>query len=206
MALVKPNRTAATPLREPPPRDLQAVLGDLTRADSSVRRSAARELVHFPEAAMAACDRLEAETSPSVRAVLFTTLIHLQSPEVALRLARLLRSDDAPLRNAAIEALQEMPDAAAAHLQDLLNDPDSDVRIFAVNIISALRHAQAPEWLGRVIRTDSHINVCAAAVDGLAEIGGAESLQDLEALRQRFADNAFMTFAIDAAVCRIRGL
>jgi len=154
---------------------------------------------------MAACDRLVMEASPSVRAVLFTTLIHLQSPAVAVRLAALLRSDDAPLRNAAIEALQEMPDAFAAHLQELLADDDSDVRIFAVNILGALRHTQAPVWLAGVVRSDPHVNVCAAAVDGLAEVGGLEALADLEDLRRRFDGNAFMEFAIDAAMRRIRG-
>ena len=151
------------------------------------------------------CDRLEVEASPSVRAVLFTTLIQLQSPDVAARLADLLRSDDVPLRNAAIEALQEMPDAVAPHFERLLADDDSDVRIFAVNILATLRHARASEWLIDVMRTDPHVNVCAAAVDGLTEVGGPEALPDLEDLRHRFAGNAFMEFAIDAAMRRIRG-
>ncbi|PKU26681.1 PBS lyase [Telmatospirillum siberiense] len=181
------------------------MLADLSAAEPSVRRAAARDLAPHPEAAMALCDRLEVEASPSVRAVLLTSLIHLQSPTVAMRLASLLRSDDVPLRNAAIEALQEMPDAVAPHLRDLLADEDSDVRIFAVNILGALRHGQAPQWLTDVVRSDPHINVCAAAVDGLAEIGGPETLIDLEALRRRYEGNPFMEFAIDAAMRRIRG-
>lgn len=205
MALVKANRQTTLPLPGAPPRDLAAALSDLTAAEPSVRRAAIRDLAAYPDAAMDLCDLLEGEASPSVRAVLFSTLIHLQSPTVAGRLAELLRSDDVPLRNAAIEALQEMPDAVAPHLQRLLTDDDSDVRLFAVNILAVLRHVQAPEWLAAVVRSDPHVNVCAAAVDGLAEVGGAEVLGDLAALRQRFAGNAFMAFAIDAAMLRIRG-
>lgn len=205
MALVRASQTIS-PSQGTVAQDLSAVLIDLASPDASIRRGAARSLAAHPDGAMAACDQLEKENSPSVRAVLFTTLIHLQTPEVAVRLAELLRSDDTPLRNAAIEALQEMPEAAATVLQSLLKDKNSDVRIFAVNVISALRHPQAPEWLGRVIRTDEHINVCGAAVDGLAEIGESEALDDLEELRCRFKDNAFMNFAIDAAISRIRGL
>lgn len=204
MALVKgkrPQEEAESPVAAP--RDLAALLSDLAAAESGIRRNAVRALVNHPEAAMALCDRLEVESSPSVRAVLFTTLIHLQTPPVAARLAELLRSDDVPLRNAAIEALQDMPDAIAPHLQILLADSDSDVRIFAVNILAALRHAQAPEWLAAVIRSDDHVNVCAAALDGLAEIGGPEALPDLQALRLRFAGNAFMDFAIVTAMGRI---
>jgi HEAT repeat protein len=204
MALVKPRgqNTLAT---VEPARDLALLLTDLSAGESSVRRAAARNLGVHPEAAMALCDRLEVENSPSVREVLLTTLIHVQSPAVAVRLASHLRSEDAPLRNAAIEALQEMPDAVATHLQDLLADADSDVRIFAVNILAALRHARAPHWLAEVVRSDPHINVCAAAVDGLAEVGGPEVLADLDDLRRRFDGNAFMAFAIDAATRRIRG-
>lgn len=205
MALVNANERIPLRRTAPEATDLATLLADLTGAEPSVRRAAARGLAAYPEAAMAACDRLEVEASPSVQAVLFTTLIHLQSPEVAGRLAALLRSDDAPLRNAAIEALQEMPDAVAPHFQNLLSDGDSDVRIFAVNILGALRHAQAAEWLAGVVRTDQHVNVCAAAVDALAEIGGPEAVEDLEALRRRFQGNAFMEFAIDAALRRIRG-
>ncbi|MDR3517431.1 MAG: HEAT repeat domain-containing protein [Azospirillaceae bacterium] len=205
MALVKSSRQNMLTTAETPVRDLAALLDDLSAAEPSVRRAAARDLAAHPEAAMPACDRLEIEASPSVRAVLLTTLIHLQSPAVAVRLAAHLRSEDVPLRNAAIEALQEMPDAIAPHLQDLLADEDSDVRIFAVNILGALRHAQAPEWLAEVVRSDPHINVCAAAVDALAEIGSLETLIDLENLRRRYDGNAFMEFAIDAAMRRIEG-
>lgn len=205
MALVKADRRPPLPLPEPQPRDVAAALSDLAADDPSIRRAAIRDLAAYPEAAMALCDLLEREAGPSVRSVLFSTLIHLQSPAVAGRLADLLRSDDVPLRNAAVEALQEMPDAVAPHLQRLLTDDDSDVRLFAVNILATMRHVQAPEWLAAVVRSDAHVNVCAAAIDGLAEVGGPEVLGDLAGLRQRFEGNAFMAFAIDAAMRRIRG-
>lgn len=185
--------------------DVATLLVGLASADSGTRRSAARDLAHYPEAAAALCDRLEVEASPSVRAVLFTSLIKLQSPEVAARLAEHLRSDDAPLRNGAIEALQEMPAAIAPHLRRLLADDDSDVRIFAVNILGALRHADAPEWLAEVVRAETHVNVCAAAVDALAEVGGLNEVGALEDLRTRFPQQAFMSFAIDTAIRRIKG-
>lgn len=185
--------------------DLATLLAQLSAEESGTRRAAARELAHHPDAAMALCDRLAAETSPSVRAVLFTSLIKLQSPEVAARLAEHLRSEDAPLRNAAIEALGEMPAAIAPHLRRLLADADSDVRIFAVNILGTLRHADAPEWLAEVVRAEPHVNVCAAAVDALAEVGGLDAVEALDALRARFPAEPFMTFAIDTAIRRIRG-
>jgi HEAT repeat protein len=203
MTLVKSSSHGLLPVAEP--RDIATLLIDLAAEQPSARRAAVRGLADHPEAVIDLCDRLEVETSPSVRAVLFTTLIQLQSPGVAARLADLLRSDDVPLRNAAIEALQEMPDAVAPHFERLLADEDSDLRIFAVNILAPLRHARASEWLADVIRTDPHVNVCAAAVDGLTEVGGPDVLPDLKDLRHRFAGNAFMEFAVDAAMRRIQG-
>ncbi|WP_200295485.1 HEAT repeat domain-containing protein [Rhodospirillum rubrum] len=186
-------------------RHLTDLLSDLAAPAPGARRAAARDLADHPEAALALCERLEVETAPSVRAMIFTALIKLQTPVVASRIARFLRSDDAQLRNAAIEALQEMPDAIAPHLQELLTDDDSDIRIFAVTILGALRLTCAPDWLVEVIRRESHINVCSAAVDALAEIGGPEAIEDLEALLDRFPGDSFMKFAIETTIRRIRG-
>jgi hypothetical protein len=187
----------------------EVLLAELWDADSRVRRAAVRDLAALPagapDSAMALCDRLDVETGPSVRSVIMTRLIQLGTPEVAARLTGHLHSDDAQLRNAAIEALGEMPGAVAPLLERLLTDDDSDVRIFAVNILASLRHEQAPEWLVLVIRTDPHVNVCVAALDGLVEVGGVEMIPDIESLGARFAENAFMRFAVDTAIRRIRG-
>ncbi|SEH25599.1 HEAT repeat domain-containing protein [Magnetospirillum fulvum] len=206
MGLVKGNVPDDGLGRDPAVCPLQPkLLADLASDDPGPRRAAARALAAYPEAATALCNRLEIEPAPSVRAMILTTLIKIQNPAIAARLAALLRSDDVPLRTAVIEALQEMPDSAALHLRTLLNDPDSDVRIFAVNILGALRHADVPGWLAELIREEPHINVCAAAVDALAEIGDSEALADLDTLRARFASETFMSFAIDTATRRIRG-
>ena len=117
----------------------------------------------------------------------------------------MLRSEDANLRNGAIEALQQMPDEVAPHVETILAHPDSDVRIFAVDVLSALPHPMVPEWLRRVVTLDPHVNVCAAALDALAEAGQPDVIPALEALADRFPDVAFMRFAADAAIRRIRG-
>jgi HEAT repeat protein len=190
-------------------RGYEVLVAELWNADSRIRRAAVRDLAELPAGApghaMALCDRLDVETSPSVRSAIMARLILLGTPDVAERLTDHLHSDDAQLRNVAIEALQEMPQAVAPLLDRLLDDEDSDVRIFAVNILAALCLEQAPERLAVVIRTDPHVNVCVAALDGLVEVGGIDMISDIENLGARFAENAFMRFAVDTAIRRIRG-
>jgi hypothetical protein len=57
-----------------------------------------------------------------------------------------------------------------------------------------------------VIEEDSDLNVCAAAVDGLAACGGRESKAPLLRLLQRFPNEPFLEFAVQAALARIESM
>ena len=202
MALVK----AREPVEDTAPsRGFDVLIAELWSAEPRVRRAAVRDLADVPGTAIALCDRLDVETSPSVRSAILTRLILIGTPEVAARLTDHLHSDDAQSRNAAIEALQEMPTAVVPLLERLLADEDADVRIFAVNILAVLSHEEAPERLALVVRTDPHINVCTAALDGLVEVGAIEMISDIERLVTRFPESDFIRFAVDTAIRRIRG-
>jgi len=208
MALVKAtNKSANAQARavqqsRPSLSDL-AVL--LRSNEPALRRQAARDLALMSEGVPVLCEHLEHEPAVSVRSVIMTSLIQSRSRAVVEGLIRYLRSENTALRNEAIEALQDMPAEIAPYMERLLSDPESDVRIFAVNILSVLPAARAPEWLHKVILEDPHVNVCAAAVDCLAEVGTPDSIAALKQLRLRFGDHPFMIFAIDAAIKRIGG-
>lgn len=204
MGLKKPTAPPKTEA-EAPHADLAGLKAALAAPEAGERRRAARELGAFPEAGPLLCAHLAGEPAASVRAVILTTLIRLKSPAVVEGLLPLLRSEDSALRNAAIEALQEMPMEVEPHVADLLADPDSDVRILAVNMLSLLPHPKAPDWLAEVVAREAHINVCAAAVDGLAEIGNERAIAPLQALAARFPEVPFIRFAAAAAIRRIGG-
>ncbi len=189
----------------PDGRPLNDLLCELASADAISRRQAARDLAAHPGAVPAMCGQLEDEKDASVRSVIFTSLIKLNTRTVVELLAPQLRSEDVALRNAVVEALQEMPENVEPFMDALLTDPDSDVRISAVNILRALPHDRVPEWLAQVIVNDPHVNVCAAAVDCLAEVGERDAIPLLEALARRFPDEPFIGFAVSAAIRRIRG-
>ncbi|MGK5022045.1 HEAT repeat domain-containing protein [Janthinobacterium sp. LB2P10] len=179
--------------------DLIAALDD---ADASARRWAARDLLECKGAAAALVGRLKRESDLAVREVILTTLTRLGDATAVAGLIDCLRSEDAALRNEAIEAMQQMPDAVAPIMQVLLIDADPDVRIFAVNILESLCHPDVESWLIAVIDTEPHVNVCAAALDLLSEVGSGAMVAALVRLKGRFADEPYIQFAADLALGR----
>ena len=122
-------------------------VADLEDADPAIRRSAARALVHCPDAADALLSRLRREENFAVREVILTSLIRIGASSVASELAELLRTGDAAMCNEIIEAMKQMPGEVAPMVRSLLADSDPDMRIFAVNILESLRHPEIESWL-----------------------------------------------------------
>jgi HEAT repeat protein len=184
---------------------LDASLADLAQADPERRWSAARRLADTPAAASHLAAALPGETDPRVIEAIFTSLIRRGEEESAPYLLGLLRSDEATLRGGAIEALQTMPAAFGRHADSLLQDADSDVRIFAVELTRSLPPDQTTTALCRLLDREDHPNVCAAAVDVLADLGSRDAMPYLERCRKRFANVAFLTFAISIAIQNLSG-
>lgn len=188
--------------------DVQQLSARLADADVAVRREAARALAGEVDAVAGLCARLNVEPEASVRAALFTSLSQLgalppASDAVVSGTLPLLRSEDAVLRCGAIELLAGMPDTVAPHMRTLLVDADVDVRIFSVNLLGNLPHVQVPQWLEQVLRADTAVNVVAAALEVIAEVGGRESVEAVKAAQARFDGEPFIAFAAQLALERI---
>jgi len=181
-------------------RDLMA---DLAAADAATRRWAARDLAAFPEAVAVLVARLKVEAEVSVREVILTTLTRLGDDLAIAGLVDCLRSEDAALRNEALEAMKQLPEEVAPIMRGLLRDGDPDVRIFAVNILESLRHPEVEAWLIDVIAHDAHVNVCATALDLLGEVGTEAAEGPLRALTARFPGEPYIQFAASLALGRI---
>lgn len=197
MGLVKAARPSAP---EAPPENAAAALAD---SDPVTRRRAARLLGERREGGEGLCARLAIEDDPAVREAIAAALLRQPGPAVARLLVGLLGSEEAPVRNQAIELLADMPEETAPLIEGILADAESDVRIFGVNVLASLPHPRVPAWLTALIEHEPHVNVCAAAVDLLADVGTPEAVPALRRLADRFPGETFLNFSIRVAIDRI---
>lgn len=185
------------------PRDLQGLLAALAADEPSARRWAARDLASNPAASAALAERLYVEPDTSVREVLLTSLTCIGDGVAIDALVNCLRSEDAGLRNEAIEAMAKLAEPVARIIEQLLQDRDSDIRLFAINILATLRHPKVEAWLIEVLERDPHINVCAGAIDVLVEVGSSAAIPALESITWRFPNEPYIWFASKLALKRI---
>ncbi|MFC0269525.1 HEAT repeat domain-containing protein [Kushneria aurantia] len=183
--------------------DNDIAAGDLYDPTPAVRRAAARGLADSPEAASSLLRCLRLEPEHSVRATLFTALEYQHNETATEGLIELLRSDSAELRSGAVAVLQTRPAEMAPHMEELLRDPDADVRIMALDVLGGMPHQQCPVWLMWLLEHESHPNVLGAALDRLMEIGDGRALPLLARLRERVGDDPCLGFVIDAVYRRI---
>ncbi len=147
---------------------------------------------------------LEGEANENVREAIFTSLARIASEESFTALLPYLRTDDAKSRTAALDALKLMPGIARAHFPDLLHDPDPDIRLLACDLAHTVPEAGTAELLASLAQTDPLANICAAAIDVLAEIGTAAQLPAIALSAARFPSEPFLAFSAWIAAEHIR--
>jgi HEAT repeat protein len=177
---------------------------ELLRSGTTDERwSAARAFGSIPDGTKALGEALMSETDPRVREAIFTSLIRLASRESVDAVVPHLRADDANLRMGALDALRAMIDVVRPILPVLLTDPDADVRLLICDLARELPSPEATRLLCGVLTREPQLNVCAAAVDVLADIGEPDALPFLEQCPGRFGGDTFLQFAVKTAMERI---
>jgi HEAT repeat protein len=203
MPLVKRGPTAPSTAGPPQEDGPDAHIGALRNADPDARWRAARALGDWAEAVPPLAAALGAEQVPRVREAMMTALMRIGDQSSVMALLPYLRSQDAALRAAAIEALQALPEAVLPFMASLLGDSETDVRILATELARNMPAADATHLLCGLLENEQHPNVCAAAIEVLAEVGTREALPALAACAERFSATPFLPFAVSVAVARI---
>jgi HEAT repeat protein len=199
MPLIRKIPDAAAPAGGP---DFAAAHAGLRSAEADARWSAARALGAFPQSVELLGQAAMAEPDARVREVMFTSLARIGTAQSVAALIPHIRADDAERRTGAMDALKAIPRALSGALAALLEDPDADVRVLACDLARELPSAEATALLGEVLERDPEVNVCAAAVDVIADIGSPAALPALRRCQERLAD-PFLDFAIKVACDRI---
>lgn len=178
-------------------------LTGLKAPDPEVRWATARKIGGVAAAVPALSEALQVEQNSRVREALMTALMRVGDAPSVQALLPYLRAQDAAQRSAAIETLQALPDAVSPFMSELLGDADPDVRILATELVRNMPTERASFILSELLQHEQQPNVCAAAVDVLAEVGTRDALPALRACAERFRDMPFLPFAIATTIGRI---
>ena len=118
---------------------------------------------------------------------------------------QMLKSKNVYLRNMVIKYLQENGTDARVFIKRLMENPDKDLRIFAINILGDVRFEESIEMLRYFIAQEDDINAMMTAIDYLGEIGSCDDIDLLEAVKKEHADDPYVVFGADVAIERLRG-
>lgn len=118
---------------------------------------------------------------------------------------KMLKSDNAYLRNAVITFLQEYGAEAKEFIKHLMEDRDKDIRIFAINILGDVRYEDSVDMLRHFIVKEEDVNALMTAVDYMGEIGDIQDVELLEAIKKDRKDDEYVKFGIEMAISRIKG-
>lgn len=183
--------------------DPAALAAALQSTDAAQRRHSIWCAQPCPETTALLLRHLQDETSVQVQEVLLAVLGQSEGEVVVPALLEQLSSEDALLRNRALEVLASFADHVAQHMPAQLAAADVDKRIFLVNLMGELKHPQVPTWVQELLYGEEHVNVVAAALEVAAEVGDMQMLPAIDAVQRRFADDFFIGFAADMARQRI---
>jgi len=191
------------PLAPPPPvakTDLAAAAAVLQHGTIPERWAVVRALGDAAAVPLLAA-ALHTEAEPQLREAMFTALVRIGTAESFAAVLLHLRSDHAATRTAALGALKLMPAQASTRLEGLLRDDDADIRVLVCELARVVPEGETA-LIGLLAR-EAGVNICAAAVEILAEIGGPASLAALEACAARFPGVTFLQFSIRLAAGQI---
>lgn len=186
------------------PADAAGVFAALGNGGDDERWAAARAAADLPDSAKALGEALLRESNPRVREAILTSLARISTAQSVEMVLPLLRSDDAGLRTGALDALRTMKEPVRAYVPQLLQDRDIDVRLLACELVRNFSSEEASSLLTDLLMRETEPNVCASAIEVLAEVGGAAVLPALAACAERFRGNAFLEFSIKITSDRIR--
>ncbi len=128
-------------------------------------------------------------------------LREIRGAEAVKALAPLLGSDEAPVRNTAMDILRQVGVDDMPTLEKMLHNEDADLRIFMADILGSTGSALAVQPLCDALLKDSEVNVRYQAAMSLGNLGLPEAVP---ALNQAMQDEEWVQFAVIESLTKLR--
>ena len=182
--------------------DCQAICLKLRSSDAEELREAAFEAGDLGclEAVPLLCG-LISSSNLGVQEAADMTLRRLRGKEVVQHVIPLLRSEDAPVRNIAMDILRETGGEDFPAMAGLLHDQDPDIRIFASDILGSAGGLSAVRPLCDALLKDPEVNVRYQAAVSLGDLGLPQAAK---CLNKALEDEEWVQFAVIEALSKIR--
>ena len=166
------------------------------------RSYALEEMVKFKGGGHFLVDKLiEHDTHKDTAARISAVLSNMDPDDAPIEsVMELLKLPNAYVRNLGICILQDYGPAIKYYIVKFLIGDDYDLRIFAINVLGDVNFAESRDMLIELLEGEENINVAMTAVDYMAEIGQPQDVELLREVKERFKDESYAQFAIDAAI------
>ncbi|MDF1881121.1 HEAT repeat domain-containing protein [Sulfurimonas sp. MAG313] len=166
------------------------------------RSYALEEMVTFDSGSHFLVDKLIEHDTHKDTATRIAAILANLDPKIAPieQVMELLKLSNAFVRNLGISILQDYGKEIKYYIVKFLIGDDYDLRIFAINVLGDVNFAESREMLVELLENEENINVSMTAVDYMAEIGEPQDIELLRQVKERFKDETYAAFAIDAAI------
>lgn len=181
--------------------DCKEILSMLQSADSDVLREGAYLAGdgHCEDAVPLLVEMLKS-SNIGVQEAADNALRKIGGKEAVTGVIPLLRSDDAPVRNGAMDILRALGVQELQSIITLLKDEDVDIRIFATDILGSAGNVMAVAPLCEALLKDPEVNVRYQAAVSLGNLGLAEAAK---CLNQAMRDEEWVQYSVIEALAKI---
>lgn len=163
--------------------DLTECIEKLSSEQEPERIYAAEDLGYANQVAGVAAllARLEMEPSAAVKQAIFTALGQIEDESVIEAMIGLLDSEDAFVRNQAVEVLRQRDGRTVPYLEGAFNEGDGDRRKFVVDVLAYVGGTESIGIYQRAL-ADADINVVISAIESAGAARRRELKERIEAL------------------------
>ncbi len=178
-----------------------SVMDMLASQDSEAVRSAAFAAgdMELAEAVPLLCENIKSSNIGIQEAAEYA-LRRIRGPQTVEALLPLMNSDDAPVRNVAMDILREIGVDSISSMQPYIRGDDTDLRIFTSDILGYCKSHQSALLLADALLKDPEVNVRYQAAVSLGSLAYPESVG---ALCQAMHDEEWVQFAVVEALSKI---